>query len=58
MLVMLQIGSYQNNHLIIKSNFKHLCVKAGLSSLPFAIFISKNKEKMSKRESYGTSPPT
>lgn len=43
--VMLQIGSYWNNHLIINVIFKRLGVKAGKDSLPFAIFVTQNKEK-------------
>ena len=42
---MLQIKSYQNNHLIINLFFKRLCVKAEIDSLPFAIFVDQNKEK-------------
>ena len=42
---MLQIGNYQNNHLIINVIFKRLGVKAGKYSLPFAIFVVQNKEK-------------
>ena len=42
---MLQIGSYQNNDLIINMIFKRLSAKAGKDSLPFAIFVVQNKEK-------------
>ena len=42
--VMLQIGSCCNNHLIINVIFKRLGVKAGKDSLPFAIFVTQNKE--------------
>ena len=42
---MLQIGNYQNNHLIINMIFKILGIKAGINSLPFAIFVVQNKEK-------------
>lgn len=41
---MLQIGSCCNNHLIINVIFKRLGVKAGKDSLPFAIFVTQNKE--------------
>ena len=41
---MLQIESYQNNHLIINIIFKRLSIKAGINSLPFAIFVTQNKE--------------
>ena len=51
---MLQIGSYCNNHLIINVIFKKLGIKAGIDSLPFAIFVTQNKEKMSLREYFGT----
>ena len=41
-----QIGSYCNNHLIINvCVFLRLGVKAGKDSLPFAIFVTPNKEK-------------
>ena len=43
--VMLQIGSYCNNYLIINVIFKRLGVEAGIDSLPFAIFVAQNKEK-------------
>ena len=42
---MLQIESYQNNHLIINLIFKRLCVKAGIDSLPFAIFCNIKTKK-------------
>ena len=42
---MLQIESYQNNHLIINMMFKWFGVKAEIDSLPFAIFVDQNKEK-------------
>ena len=42
---MLQIWSYQINHLIINLIFKRLCTKAGKDSLPFAIFVVQNNEK-------------
>ena len=42
---MLQIESYQNNHLIINMMFKWFGVNAGKDSLPFAIFVVQNKEK-------------
>ena len=42
---MLQIGSYCNNHLIINVIFKRLSINAGKDSLPFAIFVTQNKEK-------------
>ena len=41
---MLQMGNYQNNHLIINMIFKRLGVNAGKESLPFAIFVVQNKE--------------
>ena len=41
---MLQIGNYQNNHLIINVIFKRLCVEAGKDSLPFVIFVVQNNE--------------
>lgn len=37
--------SYQNNHLIIKSNIKYLGAKAEINFLPFAIFTAENKRK-------------
>lgn len=43
--VMLQIGSYCNNHLIINVMFKWLGVKAGIDPLPLAIFVIKTKGK-------------
>ena len=42
---MLQIGLYCNNHLIINIFLKRLGVEAGIYSLPFAIFVTPNKEK-------------
>ena len=42
---MLQIESYQNNHLIINVIFKRLSINAGKVSLPFAIFVTQNNEK-------------
>lgn len=51
---MLQIGSYCDNYLIINVIFKRLSVKAGINSLPFAIFVTQNKEKMNLRERFGT----
>ena len=42
---MLQILSYQINHLIINLIFKRLGVNAGKDSLPFAIFVVQNHEK-------------
>ncbi len=42
---MLQIESYQNNHLIINLFFLRLGIEAGKDSLPFAIFVVQNKEK-------------
>ena len=42
---MLQIENYQNNHLIINMVFKWFGVNAGKDSLPFAIFVTQNKEK-------------
>ena len=42
---MLQIESYQNNHLIINVIFKRLCIKAEIDTLPFAIFVPPNNEK-------------
>ena len=42
--VMLQIRSCCNNHMIINVIFKRLGVKAGKDSLPFAIFVTQNKE--------------
>ena len=42
---MLQIWSYQINHLIINVIFKRLGVEAGINSLSFAIFVVQNKEK-------------
>ena len=51
---MLQIWSYQINHLIINLIFKRLSIKAGKDSLPFAIFVTQNKEKMNIRERFGT----
>ena len=44
-MAMLQIESYQNNHLIINVIFKRLGIEAGIDSLPFAIFVVQNKEK-------------
>ncbi len=41
---MIQIGSCQNSHLIINVLFKRLDVKAGIVSLPFAIFVVQKKE--------------
>ena len=41
---MLQTGSCQINHLIFKS-FPIISIKAGIDSLPFAIFVVQNKEK-------------
>ena len=52
--VMLQIRSYCNNHLIINVILKRLGVKAGKDSLPFAIFVPQNQEKMNIRERFGT----
>ena len=37
--------NYQNIHLIISMIFKRLSIKAGIASLPFAIFVTQNKEK-------------
>ncbi len=51
---MLQIENYQNNHLIINMVFKWFGVSAGKDSLPFAIFVTQNKEKMNLRERFGT----
>ncbi len=51
---MLQIENYQNNHLIINMVFKWFGVNAGKDSLPFAIFVTQNKEKMNLRERFGT----
>ena len=51
---MLQNGSCQNSHLSINVIFKRLGVKAGINSLPFAIFVTQNKEKMNLRERFGT----
>ena len=51
---MLQIRSYCNNHLIINVILKRLGVKAGKDSLPFAIFVPQNQEKMNIRERFGT----
>lgn len=48
---MLQIGSCCNNHLIINVIFKRLGVKAGKDSLPFAIFVTQNKENEYTRAS-------
>ena len=42
--LMLQIGNCCNNHLIINV-FLRLGIKAGIDSLPFAIFVTKNKGK-------------
>ena len=42
--LMLQIGNRCNNHLIINV-FLRLGIKAGIDSLPFAIFVTKNKGK-------------
>ena len=42
---MLQIGSCQNNFLIINLVLNNLSIKAGIDSLPFAIFVTQNKEK-------------
>ena len=42
--LMLQIGNSCNNHLIINVFFR-LGIKAGIDSLPFAIFVTKNKGK-------------
>ena len=54
---MLQIENYQNNHLIINMVFKWFGVSAGKDSLPFAIFVTQNKEKMNLRERFGTLRP-
>ena len=54
---MLQIENYQNNHLIINVIFKRLGIEAGIDSLPFAIFVVQNKEKMNIRERFGTLRP-
>ncbi|MFQ9995535.1 MAG: hypothetical protein ACLRV7_00340 [Hoylesella buccalis] len=51
---MFQIENYQNNHLIINMVFKWFGVSAGKDSLPFAIFVTQNKEKMNLRERFGT----
>ncbi len=51
---MLQIGSYCKNHLIINVIFKRLGIKVGMGSLPFAIFVTQNKEKIILRERFGT----
>ena len=48
------MGNYQNIHLIINMIFKRLSIKAGKDSLPFAIFVTQNKEKMTLREPFGT----
>ena len=53
-MAMLQIENYQNNHLIINVIFKRLGIEAGIDSLPFAIFVVQNKEKMNIRERFGT----
>ena len=50
---MLQNGSCQNSHLSFNVIFKGLGVKAGINSLPFAIFVTQNKEKMNLRERFG-----
>ena len=42
--LMLQIGNYCNNHLIINVFFKRLGIKAGIDSLPFAIPKTKENE--------------
>ena len=42
--VMLQIGSYCNNYLIINVIFKRIGVKAGKDFLPFAIFVTQTKK--------------
>ena len=42
---MLQIWSYQINHLIINLIFKRLSIKAEKDFRPFAIFVVQNKEK-------------
>ena len=41
---MIQVGSCQNSHLIINVLFKRLDVKAGIVSLPFAIFVVQKKK--------------
>ena len=51
---MLQIESYQNNHLIINMMFIWFGVEARKDSLPFAIFVTQNKGTMSLRECFGT----
>ena len=43
--VMLQIGSYCNNHLIINVMFKWFDINAGKDSLHFAIYVVQNNEK-------------
>ena len=42
---MLQIRSYCNNHLIINVILKRLGVKAGIDSLPFAIFVTPKQRE-------------
>ena len=44
--VMLQIGSYCNNYLIINVIFKRIGVKAGKDFLPFAIFVTQTKKNV------------
>lgn len=43
--IKIQNGSCQNNHLIFKSLFSILSIKAGINSQPFAIFTRKNDEQ-------------
>ena len=44
--------NYQNIHLII-NGFLKIRQEAGTKSLPFAIFVTQNKEKMNLRERFG-----